>query len=71
MNSILITEEEFKNIDFTVDQLEIGEYDDCTFINCNFSNTDLTSFTFTECAFKSCDFSMAKIQIHLLRILNL
>ncbi|MCW3103152.1 MAG: pentapeptide repeat-containing protein [Bacteroidetes bacterium] len=50
----------FDKINFTEQQLEKGEYENCTFANCNFSATDLSGINFSGCEFRSCNLSMAK-----------
>lgn len=50
----------FEQTDFTINPLEKGEYENCTFINCNFSETDLSDIHFPECTFTGCNLSMAK-----------
>lgn len=49
----------FEKIDYTVNPLIKGEYENCTFTNCNFHNADLSGISFAECNFEGCDFSMA------------
>ncbi|MGZ3920588.1 MAG: pentapeptide repeat-containing protein [Bacteroidia bacterium] len=49
----------FERIDFTVNRLEIAEYEKCNFINCNFSNTNLSQIYFSECCFTGCNMSVA------------
>ena len=56
-----ITEQEFKNQDFTKTPLEIGEYDNCTFLNCLFTESNLSEFIFSECVFEACDMSNSKL----------
>lgn len=56
-----IEEETFNGINFCVERLTKGEYEECTFINCNFSNTDLSKITFINTKFVDCDLSNANI----------
>jgi len=50
---------EFRGIDYRENELPIGEYEDCTFINCTFANTNLSGRIFSDCRFEGCDMSMA------------
>ena len=52
----------FERIDFTVNSLPRGEYENCRFVNCVFYSGDLSHITFRECQFDSCDFSLAKLK---------
>ena len=52
----------FERVDYTVDNLPRGEYENCRFVNCNFHNGDISHITFRECTFDSCDFSLAKMK---------
>lgn len=51
----------FEADDYTKENLESGEYDNCRFLNCNFNQSDLYNITFIGCVFEGCDFSMAKL----------
>nr|WP_319400806.1 pentapeptide repeat-containing protein [uncultured Carboxylicivirga sp.] len=57
----IFEEEEFLNVDFTIEHPEQGEYDNCEFKGCRFSDLDLSSFTFVDCLFKDCDLSTSKL----------
>lgn len=61
MDSIYIEGETFERVDYTLQPLPKGEYENCSFIGCNFSDSDLTSFVFTQCNFDDCNISMAKV----------
>jgi len=61
MNLPLITDKTFNNIDYTINNLPKGEYDNCTFSNCNFSNTFLSGISFLECEFTDCNSSSFKL----------
>jgi len=52
----------FERIDFTVNNLPKGEYENCTFKSCIFFSSDLSNITFNECKFDSCDFSLSRIK---------
>jgi len=47
----------FEGIDYTLDGITKGEYDNCTFKNCNFSNVHASNISFVECEFVNCNFS--------------
>lgn len=51
----------FEKIDFTLEPILKGDYEQCKFVNCNFSNSDLSQRNFTNCEFKGCNLSMAKL----------
>jgi len=53
---------EYKRLNFIENPLQIGEYDNCSFLNCNFANSNLSEFVFTECIFSECNFSLSKIR---------
>lgn len=42
--------------------IEIGNYENCEFIDCNFSDTDLSKFSFLECKFMRCNLSNAMLR---------
>lgn len=43
------------------DDLELGEYVDCTFKGLNLTNQDLSDYQFENCTFINCDLSKVKI----------
>ena len=45
-------DELFEHKNYTIQPIEIGEYEECTFINCDFSECDLSKIDFTNCEFK-------------------
>ncbi len=47
----------YTDIDFTIEKLPSGEYDQCRFIHCNFSEKHLSNYTFLECDFEDCNFT--------------
>ncbi len=52
----------FEKVDYTVNNLARGEYENCRFANCNFYGGDISHITFRECVFEDCDFSLAKMK---------
>lgn len=52
----------FKGVDYSPDNLNKGEYENCTFFNCNFYNSDLSNIIFRECEFNGCDLSLALLK---------
>jgi len=57
-----ISDQEFKNENYTVDFLTIGEYENCNFLNCNFLESELSEILFVDCSFKNSDLSNAKLR---------
>ncbi|MDP4636725.1 MAG: pentapeptide repeat-containing protein [Crocinitomicaceae bacterium] len=57
-----VSDQEFKNENFTIDFLTNGEYDNCHFLNCNFASGDLSEIVFVDCSFENCDLSNAKLR---------
>lgn len=51
----------FENADFSIEQLEKGEYDNCRFVHCNFFEADLAGISFSETGFTGSNLSMIKI----------
>ena len=60
MNTIYIEDKNHKGIDYSVEGLATGDYDNCTFDACNFANSDLSEINFTDCEFRNCDLSLVK-----------
>lgn len=56
-----MTDKVFDKIDFNVEPLPAGEYEDCAFRSCDFSNADLSGMVFIGCRFKDTNLSMAKL----------
>ena len=52
----------FKDVDFTKEPLEIGEYDSCIFQNCRLYSCNLTDIIFANTTFLDCDLSMSKLE---------
>ncbi|HWV73085.1 MAG TPA: pentapeptide repeat-containing protein [Pseudosphingobacterium sp.] len=61
MKNIFIEDKTFSRKDFTLDLLEKGDYEGCTFTSCNFSNVDLANIRFANCEFLHCNLSLAKL----------
>ncbi len=51
----------FEKRDFTLEPLEKGDYERCTFSQCNFASADISHIQFSECAFANCNMSMVKV----------
>jgi len=60
----------FEKVDFSVEKLARGEYDNCTFIDCIFSNVNLSNYTFIECEFDTCNLSLSKFKNASLKDVN-
>src|SRR5574343_393836 len=60
----------FSKIDYTLNPLVKGEYEQCTFTQCDFSNTDLSKVVFVDCVFKECNLSSANINQTAFREVN-
>lgn len=54
-------DKEFKGVDFGDEDLKLGSYEHCQFINCNFTASTLVGFQFSNCSFTNCDLSNIKI----------
>jgi uncharacterized protein YjbI with pentapeptide repeats len=61
MSNVFVEDKEFNGINYLVEKLPRGEYEQCTFLNCDFSGSDLSGTSFVECQFKECNLSMAKV----------
>ncbi len=57
----------FENIDYTIDCLQKGEYENCVFINCNFSSVDMSQYTFIDTRFENSNLSLVKINNTIIR----
>lgn len=57
----LIEEVTFEKEDYSIESLERGDYELCTFINCNFANSDLSNIRFIDCEFHDCNLSAVKL----------
>lgn len=51
----------FKGMDFSHQQINTKEFDNCHFIDCNLTDVSLLKCKFSECLFKNCNLSMAKV----------
>lgn len=67
MDDVFEEEKTFDTIDFTLQPLPKGEYENCTFLNCNFSNTDISGTKFTGCQFNGCNLSTVNLHKTALR----
>ena len=54
--------EAFGKVYSSLNRLDKGEYESCTFRDCDFSDIDLSNFTFIDCRFEICNLSMAKLR---------
>lgn len=61
MNPLYTQEKTFDKINFTLEPLAKGEYENCVFSNCDLSNADLTDMKFFDCDFTACNLSLAKL----------
>lgn len=61
MEKVYTDDEVFKGVDYTVEILAKGDYDNCLFDACNFANMDLSGVSFVECLFVNCDLSMVAL----------
>lgn len=61
IKTAFVEDEVFTGVNYSVEKLPRGEYENCTFVNCDFSGSDLTGCIFTECEFRECNLSMAKV----------
>lgn len=57
-----ISDQDFKNENYAIDFLTIGEYENCHFVNCNFADSELSEIVFIDCSFKNSDLSNAKLR---------
>ena len=55
-----ISDKTFKSENYTTNQLQKAEYDNCTFVDCDFSESYISNISFLECEFIDCNFSMVK-----------
>lgn len=51
--------ETFENLNR--DKFQVGEYEQCIFINCDFSNANLSGVKFVDCQFKNCGLSLVNL----------
>lgn len=57
-----VSEQFYKDQDYTKIPLSSTEFENCTFNSCNFSSLDLKGFSFENCTFISCDLSNIKVR---------
>ena len=62
MTSSFTENRRFEKIDFRENELLVGSYEECQFLNCNFNNVDLSGLTFVSCTFDGCDASLVKLK---------
>ncbi|WP_299762611.1 hypothetical protein [uncultured Dokdonia sp.] len=55
--SKVFLDENYKGIDYTINGLPSGEYDNCTFTNCLFPALHISNSSFLECEFVDCNFT--------------
>ena len=67
MSQVFTQDQNFDKLNFTLDPLGKGEYENCTFTNCNFEETNLTEFKFVACKFRDCNWSLAQLHGTVLR----
>ena len=67
MERQLIEEKKFENLDFAVNKLPEGDYENCRFSICSFLNADISNINFTECEFNGCNFSLTLMTNTMLR----
>jgi len=58
--SKVFLDENHKGIDYTINGLPTGEYDNCTFTNCLFPALHISNSSFLECEFVDCNFTNTK-----------
>ncbi|MFC4261557.1 pentapeptide repeat-containing protein [Ferruginibacter yonginensis] len=61
MNHIIIEDEQFESIDFTVTPFQVTTYENCQFVHCNFMGVDVQYTKWVDCTFTHCNFSMSNI----------
>ena len=61
MNKIF-DDKKLENIDFSTTGLELGEYNNCSFINCNFEGAHLSNNHFMDCEFIDCNLSNSRVK---------
>lgn len=61
MTHQLIEDQEFDQVDFSINPLIKSTYESCIFKNGNLSDCNLSYFTFNECLFENCNLSNANL----------
>ncbi len=61
MSQDYIEDKTFDKLDFTLNPLPKGEYEQCRFVDCDFSGSDLSEIRFLDCEFESCNLSMVNL----------
>lgn len=67
MSEILIEDRDYRDTNFSEEELARGNYEYCTFNHCTFSDANLSGINFVECTFEHCDFTMANISTTVFR----
>jgi uncharacterized protein YjbI with pentapeptide repeats len=63
----LFQDQQFQNIDYTVELLPKGEYEACQFLNCNMANLNCAGYVFIDCIFENSNLSLVKLHNTILR----
>lgn len=50
-----------EKVDYSVEGVPIGEFENVLFSGCNFGRTDLSGVVFWECVFEDCDLSLTTV----------
>jgi len=53
---------QYEKIDYALEALPMGEYENCTFNDCNFANSDISDTIFIDCKFEYCNLSLVKVK---------
>lgn len=53
--------QEFKGLTFNNGQIDLAEFNTCTFVKCTLRETIFNACKFRDCTFKSCDLSLIKL----------
>jgi len=62
MTELYIVDDAFEKKDFSINSLDKGDYEYCTFLNCDFSNSDLSEVRFIDCEFVDCNLCSANLK---------
>jgi len=58
MNNTINTDNEIKNINFSIDGFAEKEFENVHFISCNFHEADASNIDFIDCVFEDCNLSL-------------
>ena len=61
MSKSLIEDKVYEKLNFKEQELEKGDYENCTFVNCIFAGANISGINFASCTFKNCDMTMVKL----------